>query len=467
MRMTWVLLVTIACAAWCPMSAEDWPRFRGPQGSGLSASSKAPAEFGPEKNLAWKVSVAPGHSSPVVCGNQLYITSFDEGVLRTHAFDTRTGKALWSGELPRSRKAKQNMLNNAASPTPLCDSNGVIVYFGDFGLAAWTVDGKANWRVPLPALVNNHGMSSSPVLGGNMVVQVHASDMGSQVIGVRRESGKEVWREKLFGVTYSTPAVTPDGQVIVVSTGEAVAFDLETGKRRWWVARVPYQPKSSPILSGDGKQAYFAVLSVDEGSKAALSSYEKLLEQFDVNGDGQITIGEMRERKGPAGAFAQIDMNGDGVFTKQEQEEVMRISEAPHLAAAVATAGSGDQTGKLRWSLRKGVPNVASPILVGEVLYLFKEGGVLTAVRAADGAVLKEGRISAGFGAVYSSPIAAGNRLYIANQQGKVTVLKAAPEWEVLAVNDLGEECFATPAVADDRIFVRTATTLWCFRQTD
>lgn len=447
--------------------AEDWPRFRGPQGSGLSQAARIPVEFGPEKNLSWKVDVAPGHSSPVVCGNQLYLTSFDKDLLRTHALDAQTGKTLWVADLPRERKAKQHLLNNAASPTPACDAAGVVVYFADFGLAAWTKGGKSAWRIPLPALVNNHGMASSPVLTGDRVIQILGADTGSEVQVYSRASGKLAWRDTLVGVTYATPAITQDAKVIVVSTGEVVAFDVKSGKRRWWMTGVPYQPKSSPILSADGNLVYFAVLSIDEASKTALSSYETLLQRFDVNGDGQITAAEIRERKGPAGAFAQIDLDGDGVFTRKEQEAIMRIAEIRHTAGALSTDGAGDQSGKLKWSLHKGVPNVASPILVGDVLYLFKEGGILTSVKASDGTVLKEGRIGAGVGSIYSSPIAVADRLYIANQQGKMIVLKAGAEWTVLATNDLGEECFATPAVTGDRLFVRTSNALWCFRQSD
>ncbi len=464
-RTCWLALA-ISFQFWSPILAEDWPRFHGPNGSGISKDLNVPAELGADKNVVWKTTVPPGHSSPVVCGSRLYLTSFDSDVLRTHAFDSHTGRVIWVRELPRHRTAKHHSLNNAASPSPVCDKAGVMVFFADFGLTAWTHDGKPQWRIPLPPLVNNHGMASSPVIADRLVVQIHGSDTGSEVLVHRRDSGRQLWRDKLSGVTYSTPTVTPKGQVIVVSTGEVVAFDLRTGKRLWWILGVPYQPKASPVLSVDGRTVYFSALSVDEGSKAALSSYEKLLQQFDVNGDGQITAAEIRERKGPAGAFPQIDINGDGIFTRPEQEAIMRIAETPHLAAAVSTDRVGDQTGKLLWSVHKGVPNVASPILVEDVLYLFKEGGVLSAISTRDGSVLKEGRISAAFGPVYSSPVAAGGRLYIISEQGRVTVLKAAAaQWEVLSVGDLGEQCFATPAIAGDCIFVRTATTLWCFRQ--
>lgn len=448
-----------------PVGAGDWPRFRGPNGSGVSDSVRLPVEFGPKTNLSWKANVASGHSSPVVCGNRLYLTSFNDSTLRTQAFDMQTGDALWVRELPRQRKAKHHGLNNAASPSPVCDSKGVVVFFADFGLATWTFDGKPGWRLSIAALANNHGMGSSPVLADDRVLQVLGSDTGSEVLVLHRDSGRELWRDKLVGVTYSTPTVTPDGQAILLSTGEAVSFDLDSGRRRWWVTGVPYQPKASPVLSADAKVVYLSALSVNEDSKNALSSYEKLLQQFDVNGDGQITEAEMRERKGPAGAFPQIDMNGDGVFTHEEQKAVMRIAERPHLAAAFRTDGVGDQTGKPVWSLHKGIPNVASPLLVGRWLYLVKEGGILTVVETSDGSVSSEGRISVSAGAIFASPVAAAGRIYIVNQEGTVIVLRATPDREVLAVNDLGEECFATPAIAGDRIFVRTRNTLWCFRE--
>lgn len=266
-------------------------------------------------------------------------------------------------------------------------------------------------------------------------------------------------------MTYSTPGVTPAGELLVPSTGEFVAFDAETGKRRWWARGIPYQPKPSPVVSSDGKTVYFAVSSVEETSKAQLSSWEKLLERLDADGDGNSSLEDVRARKGPVGAFAQIDLDGDLVFTRQEWEKLMKIAEAPHTAAAIVSGGSGDQTGKMLWSLRKGVPRVSSPILVEGVFFLFKEGGILTSVRAADGTVLKEGRVGTGIGNVWASPVAVGGNLYLATEQGKIVVVKAEAQWEAVATNDLEEPCFVTPAIADGRLFIRMAGNLWCSRE--
>ena len=446
------------------VQAENWPRFRGPDGSGVASSARPPVDFGPAKNLAWKVAVPSGHSSPIVCDGRLYLTSFDKYSLKTHAFDAESGRELWHRDVSRTRSAKHHSLNNAASPSPVCDSGGVVVFFADFGLAAYAPDGERQWASPQPPVVNNHGLASSPILSGKNVIQVVAGNSGSTVLAVARSTGKQVWKAPLAGVTYSTPITGSDRQIVILSTGELVAFDATSGERRWWVNQIPYQPKSSPVYSSRDKTIYFAALSVGEDSRAQLSSFEKLLTAFDVNKDGQITLEEMKERKGPAGAFAQIDLNGDGVFTRTEQEELMKIADIPHVVAAVSAAGAGDMSTKLKWVHRKGVPNVASPLLMGGVLYLIKEGGIVTTLRPADGSVGYEGRLEAAFGALYSSPVGAGENLYIASQQGKVSVLKAGLHWEILAVNDIAEDCYATPALVGDRLFLRTASHLWCFR---
>jgi len=423
-----------------------------------------PVEFSPTKNLAWKVAVPSGHSSPIVCDSRLYLTSFGNDSLKTHAFDPVSGRELWHREVPRARSARHHALNNAASPSPVCDSGGVVVFFADFGLAAYAPDGEQQWVAPQPPVLNNHGLASSPILSGKNVVQVVAGNSGSTVLAVARSTGKQVWKAPLAGVTYSTPITVPGQQIVILSTGEMVAFHATSGERRWWVNQIPYQPKSSPVYSPRDKMIYFSALSVGEDSKAQLRSFEKLLTAFDVNKDGQITLEEMKERKGPAGAFAQIDLNGDGVFTRAEQEELMKIADVPHVVAAVSAAAAGDMSTKLKWVHRKGVPNVASPLLIGGVLYLIKEGGIITTLRPADGSVGQEGRLEAAFGALYSSPVGAGQNLYVASQQGKVSVLKAGLNWEILAVNDIAEDCYATPALVGDRLFLRTASHLWCFR---
>jgi outer membrane protein assembly factor BamB len=117
----------------------------------------------------------------------------------------------------------------------------------------------------------------------------------------------------------------------------------------------------------------------------------------------------------------------------------------------------------VRWRFKKNLPNIPAPLLYQDVYYMVRDGGIITSLDPATGRLLKEGRTRDALGEYYASPVAADNKLFLTSAEGKITVLKAAPEWQILAVNDLGEEIHATPALSGGRIFVRTRTTLYCF----
>jgi outer membrane protein assembly factor BamB len=449
--------------------AEDWPRFRGANGAGVGTGTGLPVEFGPATNLEWKAPVLPGHSSPVISGGRIYMTGAEDGALVTFALDAGTGKELWRRSLPRERKAPINKLNSAAAPTPAADAGGVVVFFQDFGLAAYSKGGELLWKSPLTSRAITHGMGSSPILAGKLVIQVLGADAGSSVLAVGRHTGERAWEQKLTGATFSTPVLAKgqDGRavVVVVSTGEAVAFDAADGRRIWWSNDVPVQPCSSPMTSADGRTVYLAVPTIGEAARREFREFDGLLKKWDVNGDGKITRLEMQESGGPADAFGQVDTNEDGVYDRQEHDANWRLGDLPDLMGAVPAGGVGDVTGKSIWVQRRYVPQVPSPLVYQDVFYAIRNGGVTASFDARTGKLEKEGRISAGFGAMYSSPVAADGKIYAANQAGKVAVLKASAAWEVLAVNDLGEQCFATPALVGDRIYIRTGQHLWCFRQ--
>jgi len=153
-----------------------------------------PQVFGSDKNLVWKIETPPGHSSPVIVSNTIYLTSFEEKALVTLAYDRRSGKRLWLQRLPRERTAKHNSLNNAASPSPAADAEGVISFFPDYGLIAYSPEGKVQWKVSCEPLVNNHGMSSSPILTSGLVIQVLGGDTGSEILALDRHTGRTVRR---------------------------------------------------------------------------------------------------------------------------------------------------------------------------------------------------------------------------------------------------------------------------------
>lgn len=300
----------------------------------------------------------------------------------------------------------------------------MIAFFQDFGLLAYSRTGKRVWSLKTDPVSNNHGMASSPVLADDVVIQVLAGDTGSRVLAVDSKKGTLRWEAALVGVTYATPLILSLGSnvinVVVASTGEIVAYDVRNGKKIWWLGQVPYQPKSSPIVSPEGNSVFVAIVSVSEETARALSDFDKLLKMWDVNGDSKLTQAELVERKGPAGGFPQIDMNGDGVFDREEHSKVMAVAAIPHLMAAIPTNITGDVTGKLTWIYRKSVPNVPSPLLYDGVLYAIKEGGIGTSLDPTTGALLKEGRIAPAFGPVFSSPVGGDGKIYTLVKQERL-----------------------------------------------
>jgi outer membrane protein assembly factor BamB len=159
-----------------------------------------------------------------------------------------------------------------------------------------------------------------------------------------------------------------------------------------------------------------------------------------------------------------MDPDNDGIVTETEWNFYRARRSARNALVAVRHGGRGDLTStNVAWSMRKFLPNVTSPLYYEGVLYLVKEGGILTGIDPGNGAILKQGRLTGALGQYWASPVAGDGKIYAISEDGKVTVIKAGPQWELLALNDLNDTVFATPAIVEDRIYVRTQSALYCF----
>ncbi len=473
----WVLLLAVT-----PLAAQ-WPQFRGPNASGVAVARNLPVEFGPGKNVVWKTELPAGHSSPVIGGGRIFLTAAEgeklavagdkvtdagEGKLWTLCLDQRTGKILWKKEAPKPRSEKRQRTNSAASPSPVTDGSNVYVFFGDFGLIAYGADGAERWKLPLGPFNNQNGHGTSPILAGNLLVLVCDQDAGSYAIAVDKETGRVKWRVERPEVTrgYGTPVIfTPKegpAELIVPGAYVLTAYNVETGEKLWWVRGMSWHPKPTPVIAGD----MIYSVSVDSGGEVETPTetptWEETLASNDADKDGKLRMQEMPERM--QSPNAGIDLNVDGMLSQQEWEFYRARRSARNALLAVRHGGRGDLTAtNVVWHMQKFLPNVPSPLYYEGVLYLIKEGGVLTSLNPATGAILKQDRLTAALGQYWSSPVAADGKIYMASEEGKVTVLKAGAQWEVLATNNLDDVVFATPAIAGDRMYWRTRSALYCF----
>jgi len=428
-----------------------------------------PVEFGPAKNVLWKTPLPLGHSSPVLTVDRIFVTGYEESQLLVLCLDRKTGKILWRREIARPRKEELHKANSPASPSPVTDGSHVYAFFTDFGLICFDLDGREKWRLPLGPFNNPFGLGASPVLVKDKLLMICDQESGSFFLALDKKTGKTQWRVERPEYTrgFATPVLyqAADGELQVIISGalQLTAYSVETGKEVWWVRGLTWQMKSTPVMDDKLIYVHGWAGGADEGQQEVIPPFEEVLAQLDTNHDGKLSQDEIRDEK-VKNDWKSYDLDRDGVLNERDWRFYRSRRAAQNAVIAFRLGGHGDMTEKnFVWRYQKALPNVPSPLLYQNVLYLMKEGGVLTALDAATGAVLKQARLEKALGDYFSSPVAADGKVFTVSHEGKVCVVRSGADWEVLAVNDLNEECNATPAFADDRIYLRTHQNLFCF----
>lgn len=190
------------------LHAADWNQFRGPNGSGISASRNIPERL-EQRYLLWKTPLPPGHSSPVFTEDRIFVTAVEGTTLLTICLDRVTGNVLWRRSAPRERNESFEPTNSPASPSPVTDGSNVFVFFGDFGLLSYGADGSERWRLPLGPFNNANGHGSSPILADGKLILICDQDTNSYLLAVDPSSGRVVWKTARPEYTrgYATPAI--------------------------------------------------------------------------------------------------------------------------------------------------------------------------------------------------------------------------------------------------------------------
>jgi outer membrane protein assembly factor BamB len=431
-----IILLSSLVVLTSTVGAANWPQWRGPGGTGVSTEKNLPAEWSPAKNIKWKTPVAGrGHSSPVVWGNKIFLTTAIEGEVvpgakavthmdegkeflhpdsvganRKHTFKViclaaDTGKILWEqtafeGTPYDDRHRKSSF----ASSTPATDGKMVYAFFGTEGLFAYDVNGQLAWKAALGKLGTlGMGTGTSPILHENLIIVQCDEESGaaSFIVALDKKSGKEAWRTpRKVQASWATPIlVNGTGRTELITSGNetVIAYDPATGKELWRHKGVESNAIPSPVAN---QQMVFV----------------------------------------SAGFPAKTVM-------------------------AINLGASGDLGDSVIWKYSKGTAYVPSPILYGDYLYLTTDRGILTCLDARTGEVKYEGGripIPATFTA---SPIAFEGKILLTSEDGDTFVVKAGPKHEILGTNSVGEPVYASPAVADGKIFIRGEKNLYCVQR--
>ncbi len=424
--------VLAGLAAWATLgligpsfaAADDWPRWRGPRGNGVSDEQGLPVTWSATENVRWRTEI-PGHgsSSPIVCGGRVYVTSaFDGGARRALlCLDRERGNLHWTCEVEDDWPEITSSLTGHAAATAATDGKHLVAFFGNAGAIGCDTEGRLLWRKDLGDFESELGFASSPVIHQGWVFLLcdHDGDrfrsFDSYLIALDVKTGETRWktnRKELYR-SWSTP--------IVVPVENDRARDKTHGANR-------LRPAEELVVAGQD----------------ALRGYDP-------------TTGEELWRvDGLTAWVAPSPVFGRGFIFAASGKD------GPTLA--VRPGGRGDVTEThVVWSERRGAPYVSSPLLYGDYLYVANELGVVTCRRMATGEIAWQRRLEGKF---LASPVAADGKVYLAAESGTMYVLAAGPAFRVLTENTLGEDILASPAIADGCLFVRTQRHLYCLRAT-
>lgn len=397
------LVLTLYLALTNVAVAQEWTRFRGPNGSGISTAKKIPVEW-TANDYHWKVELpAGGHSSPVIWGDKIFLSGADDATAERVIFavSIRDGKTLWTKKYG-STVHKRHQLNSFASPTSAVDADVVIYSWSapeEYTLMAVTHSGEEKWKRNLGPVVSQHSAGVSPIIYQDMVILVNGQDREGQssIIAVNRLTGETVWEmpRQSTHVPYSTPCVrkNSDGKDELIFNESSLgmhAVDPVSGTINWEIpSLVDKRSVSSPVITDSG------LITISCGS------------------------------------------GGGGNF----------------LLAVHPKDKSDPEAGKIAFKIDKIAPYVPTPIALKDRLFLMTDAGVAMCVDLKTGKPVWQKRIG---GTYYGSPICIDEKLYCPSADGEMVVLAASDKYELLGKSPLGEASHSTPAVAGGRLYIRT-----------
>ncbi|MEI7698943.1 MAG: PQQ-binding-like beta-propeller repeat protein [Planctomycetia bacterium] len=389
-----LLLLMTATAA----GQDHWPRFRGNNGSGISTQKGIPTTW-TDSDVAWKTELPlVGHSSPVVWGKRLFVTTATEGGTERflHCLNADSGVEEWKEALTLS-ESRKHLKNSWASSTPATDGQVVCALFADGAkqiVKVWSVAGRELWERDLGSYESEHGLAVSPILQDGLVIVANDQVGPSAVLALDSQTGKTVWStERTPGKTsYSTPVLASDGkggtQVVCVSESSGVSgLDLRTGKVGWQTPKLPMRTVASPIAV-----------------------------------DGLV--------------FATCGEGGNGKYF-----------------AAIRTDLDIPIEQRIVYERKTMLPYVPCLITRDGLLFLWGDKGILVCLQLQTGKEIWTERID---GAFSGSPICIEDRLYCVTEDGTVVVVQAGPEFRELGRTALGDDCHSTPAVANGHLYFHT-----------
>lgn len=466
-------------AVWCSLASEGLPQdisyFRHDHGVAIG-NSPLPNDFENDAKLVWRTPINKGHSTPCVCGNSIFLTTFqeDEKELATVAIDRVTGQIKWKQVVPTKTLESFHATGSPATSTPACNGKQVFSFFGSYGMLCYDIEGKLLWEHRMGPFQDEFGACSSPILVDNKVILNEDHDLDSFLIALDSLTGETVWKVPREDATrsYSTPVVLERNgvnEILVAGSLQLSAYDPATGKKKWWYNGLSRIIDCTPVIQ-DGV-IYIATWTPggDPGDRIAMEKFPEALEKYDKNDDKMISKSELPAGSPVMDRFFRIDLNQNEQLEENEWVRHAAVFDrAQNVAIAIQPGTSGEvPNGELtsrfvKWTYTRGLPTVPSSVVHEGVMTMVKDSGIVTLIDASTGQMLHQGRAE-GRGNYYASLVAGDGKVYMTSEGGVMTIFKAGKEWKILASHDFGERTMATPVISKGEMLIRTEEALYCF----
>ncbi len=408
------------------VSAENWPRFRGPTGQGLSTERNQPTRWSATENIAWKTEIpGEGWASPIVWGERVFVTSATERgtQCRVLCLDRKTGQVLWNQHVFDQMPLRKEGKNSYATPTPCTDGQRVYAVFGDGCVAALSFDGAIAWTNREVQFYSRHGLGASPILHDGLLIMPYD---GSTRVNTPGNWPNNTDEERT-------------GWQIPWDKSFIVALDVRTGQRVWTAKRgLSRIAHATPIVWTDA-----------QGRKQLISQAGDVVQGHDLKTGALIWTSEQKGE-----GLVPSSVLGDGLvfatagWAGRESFKAFRLG------------GKGDlRETNLVWEQRKGMPKIPSALYLKPHLFAITDGGIATCYQADTGEIVWQERVGGNHSA---SPVLADGKIYFLSEEGETPIIEAALEFKVIAKNSIGEKCQASLAISQGHLFLRSEKHLFC-----
>jgi outer membrane protein assembly factor BamB len=313
-------------------------------------------------------------------------------------------------------------------------------------------------------------MGASPIVCDDKVIMICDQNVESYIAAFDCKDGREIWRTARPEATsgHCTPIVIKssrgESQIVAIGSFYVTAYAPASGEKLWWVGGLCFEMKSTPVVHGDILyiNGYGSPMNEEQVS-FSVKDFGDVLAEKDGDGNQKLTLAEMPDELAK-NFFPVVDLDNNGSLVEKEWEYFQASIASKNSMMAIRLGGSGDMTAQsIIWKYFKNIPQLPSPILYNDRLFMISDQGIVTSLNPQTGESLKRGRLQGAAGNVYASPVAADGKLFFVTEKGLVAVTDASDEFKVLAVNNLEENCYATPAFDERRIYIRTEKGLYAF----